>query len=293
MLSKEFITQAGELLRENADVYGDMEKGLRAEGYTETEIKQYVEATLSMIAEVEAIFEDKRSVNQWKRDGYVFVTEEALNETKEISHDELYESLCQMAEDAHEDEEEDEEEKEEGMHEGAHEDEEEDEEEVDEATISEQERGQRTKAGRTAAGAAGAGVGAAAAKFARGAGKRGMIGVGILGLIAGKMLYKGYKKAAKEAEKSRIGVKGVLDPRVRAERMYKARIKELNAKKAVVKSATQKALSDPAHKGNVKKKERIQDYGSRRVTKIDAQIANASRVYRARKIKLGKNIGRG
>ena len=26
MLSKEFITQAGELLRENADVYGDMEK---------------------------------------------------------------------------------------------------------------------------------------------------------------------------------------------------------------------------------------------------------------------------
>ena len=292
MLSKDFITQAGELILKNAYDYGTIEQDLKREGFDDKQIMSYIETLTEAYAEIDAIFEDKRSVNQWKRDGYVFISPEGLNEEADLSSEEVYEGLVEMYEAAHEDEEEEEDEKEEGMHEGAHED---DEEEDEEEEISEAPaRGQKTKTGSAAAGAAGA-AGLAARSAAKkgltrrkilGRGKTlrgGVVGGAILGAAAGGILYKAIKKAQRSAEAVRLGAAGIKDPAAKADRMYKARIKELNAKKAAIKMATSKALSDPANKGNQKKLIKIKDYGNKQVAKVDAQISNASTLYRKRK----------
>ena len=294
MLSKDFITQAGELMLKNAYDYGTIEQDLKREGFDDKQILSYLETLTETYAEIDAIFEDKRSVNQWKRDGYVFISPAGLKEEINLTSEEVYEGLVEMYEAAHEDDEDEDEEKEEGMHEGAHED---DEKEDEEEEISEAPaRGQKTKTGGAAAGAAGAAALATKSGLQKGFRRKkifgkgktlrgGVVGGAILGAIAGGILYKAIKKAQRNAEQVRLGAAGIKDPAARADRMYKARIKELNAKKAAIKMATSKALSDTENKKNPKKLLKIKEYGNKQVAKVDAQISNASTLYRQRKNK--------
>lgn len=265
MLSKEFITQAGELLKENAYDYGNIYEELKSEGHDDQEIASVLESLTAAFAEVDAIFEDKRSVSQWKRDGYVFVKESDLNETSELSDEEIIEQLIVMAEAAHEDSEDEKEEEEE---------------EVDEATLSEVERGQKTRIGKRAAKTGGAATGVALARKFTGAGTAGQIGAGIIGAIAGGLLYKTYKKAARESERARAGA-GKLSGQAKRDRLYKVRIKELNAKKAAVKAAAGRALGD----SKVKNKDKVKEYSRKKLASLDNQIANASAVYKQKKAK--------